>query len=175
MNFPLTKKNILWNQLFRYFFRKNSYFFTIFFTKKCGSNENSHSDFFWEKISWKQRFYQISYKRVDFTKYFYGESEFFVFPHCMRSLPTISWIRKTPVQWYDITGILIECIVFPAFVNQSFNFGLWVIKLDRFSQLSRSIGILWGRNYPFGMVFRVIFPPERGGKKYENVIFENEF
>ena len=43
-----------------------------------------YSHTFLTKISWKQLVLWRSYFWVDFTKYFFCESEFLVFPHCFR-------------------------------------------------------------------------------------------
>ena len=74
-------------------------------------------------------------------------------------LPVVSRIRKTSMQGNDIASILVECIIFPTLINKRFDFSLGVVKFDRFSHFSRSIGILWRRYNPFGMMFRIIFPP----------------
>ena len=47
-------------------------------------NEKFTHTLFFAKISWKQRFYSRSYQRVDLTKKYFGESKFFIFPHCER-------------------------------------------------------------------------------------------
>ena len=45
---------------------------------------------FLAEISWKQRVYPIrDYYRVDLTKYFFGDSKFFILPHCALSATAV--------------------------------------------------------------------------------------
>ena len=75
-------KKLIWRNFCRKNVREHSEISSLWVLKLPEILSHTAHCTFLTKISWKQRFYQRSYKIVHFTKYFRRKKEFFVFPRC---------------------------------------------------------------------------------------------
>ena len=57
-----------------------------------------------------------------------------------------------------ITGVLIECIVFPTLIDQFFCFRFGVVEFHGLAQFTGGVRVPGGRCDSFSMPFGVIFP-----------------
>ena len=64
-----------------------------------------------------------------------------------------------------ITGVLIECIVFPTLIDQFFCFRFGVVEFHGLAQFTGGVRVSGGRCDPFSMPFGVIFPSANKNKK----------
>ena len=59
-----------------------------------------------------------------------------------KKLPFVSRVRKTSVQWDDVAGVLVECVVLPSFVDQSFDFRTRILQLHGPAHLAGGVGVV---------------------------------